>query len=35
MGKTGGLVERLMCKKPEMRFLYIQETAWFVEELDV
>ncbi|AWD23089.1 DNA topoisomerase IV subunit B [Fuscovulum blasticum] len=29
------LVERLMGKKPELRFQYIQENARFVEELDV
>ncbi|MEM9426592.1 MAG: DNA topoisomerase IV subunit B [Pseudomonadota bacterium] len=34
-GETGDLVERLMGKKPELRFQYIQETARFVEELDV
>ncbi|MEP3036988.1 MAG: DNA topoisomerase IV subunit B [Pseudoruegeria sp.] len=34
-GETGDLVERLMGKKPEMRFQYIQENAQFVEELDV
>jgi len=34
-GETGDLVERLMGKKPEMRFEYIQENARFVEELDV
>ncbi|NSX53741.1 DNA topoisomerase IV subunit B [Parasulfitobacter algicola] len=34
-GQTGDLVERLMGKKPEMRFQYIQENARFVEELDV
>jgi topoisomerase-4 subunit B len=36
-GETGGLVERLMGKKPELRFQYIQENARFVddEELDV
>ncbi len=32
---TEGLVERLMGKRPEMRFAYIQENAAFVEELDV
>ena len=32
---TEGLVERLMGKRPEMRFAYIQENARFVEELDV
>ncbi|WP_136683768.1 DNA topoisomerase IV subunit B [Falsirhodobacter xinxiangensis] len=34
-GQTGDLVERLMGKKPELRFQYIQENAKFVEELDV
>jgi topoisomerase-4 subunit B len=34
-GETGDLVERLMGKRPEMRFQYIQENARFVEELDV
>ena len=34
-GETGNLVERLMGKKPELRFQYIQENAKFVEELDV
>jgi topoisomerase-4 subunit B len=34
-GETGNLVERLMGKKPEMRFEYIQENAKFVQELDV
>jgi len=34
-GETGDLVERLMGKKPEMRFQYIQENAQFVEGLDV
>ncbi len=34
-GETAELVERLMGKKPEMRFQYIQENAQFVEELDV
>ncbi len=34
-GETGDLVERLMGKKPELRFQYIQENARFVEELDV
>ncbi|MDG1471507.1 MAG: DNA topoisomerase IV subunit B [Ascidiaceihabitans sp.] len=34
-GETSDLVERLMVKKPEMRFQYIQENARFVEELDV
>ncbi|MEO1918747.1 MAG: DNA topoisomerase IV subunit B, partial [Paracoccaceae bacterium] len=34
-GETSDLVERLMGKKPELRFKYIQENARFVEELDV
>ncbi|WP_417523492.1 DNA topoisomerase IV subunit B [Marinovum sp.] len=34
-GETGDLVERLMGKKPEKRFEYIQANAKFVEELDV
>jgi len=34
-GETGDLVERLMGRKPELRFQYIQENARFVEELDV
>ena len=36
-GETAGLVERLMGKKPELRFQYIQENAKFVDEdeLDV
>ncbi len=34
-GETGDLVERLMGKKPELRFEYIQQNARFVEELDV
>ncbi len=34
-GETGDLVERLMGKKPEMRFQYIQDNAQFVDELDV
>ncbi len=34
-GDTADLVERLMGKKPEMRFQYIQEHAEFVEDLDV
>jgi topoisomerase-4 subunit B len=34
-GETSDLVERLMGKKPELRFEYIQENARFVEELDV
>ncbi|WP_424926568.1 DNA topoisomerase IV subunit B [Amaricoccus tamworthensis] len=34
-GDTANLVERLMGKKPEMRFQYIQENARFAEDLDV
>ena len=34
-GETGDLVERLMGKKPEMRFQYIQENARFVEDVDL
>ena len=34
-GETSDLVERLMGKKPELRFQYISENARFVEELDV
>ena len=36
-GETGDLVERLMGKKPELRFQYISENARFVEDegLDV
>ncbi len=34
-GETGDLVERLMGKKPEMRFQYISENARFAGELDV
>ncbi|MCV6596563.1 MAG: DNA topoisomerase IV subunit B [Mangrovicoccus sp.] len=34
-GETDDLVERLMGKKPEKRFEYIQQNAQFVEELDV
>ncbi|MEM7544579.1 MAG: DNA topoisomerase IV subunit B [Pseudomonadota bacterium] len=34
-GETGDLVERLMGKKPELRFDYIQENARFAEELDI
>jgi len=34
-GETVNIVERLMGKKPEMRFQFIQENAKFVEELDV
>ncbi|SFR44643.1 DNA topoisomerase IV subunit B [Litoreibacter janthinus] len=34
-GETSDLVERLMGKKPEMRFEYIQQNAKFVEDVDV
>ena len=34
-GETSDLVERLMGKKPELRFEYIQENAKFVEDVDV
>ncbi len=34
-GETAGLVERLMGKKPELRFQYIQDNAQFAEDLDV
>ncbi len=34
-GDTADLVERLMGKKPELRFEYIQANAKFVEEIDV
>jgi len=34
-GETGDLVERLMGKKPELRFRYIQENARYAEALDV
>jgi topoisomerase IV subunit B len=34
-GETADLVDRLMGKRPEMRFQFIQENARFVEELDV
>ena len=34
-GETGDLVERLMGKRPELRFQFISENARFVEELDV
>ncbi|MBV9755693.1 MAG: DNA topoisomerase IV subunit B, partial [Alphaproteobacteria bacterium] len=32
---TGDLVERLMGRRPELRFQFIQERARFVEEVDV
>jgi topoisomerase-4 subunit B len=34
-GETGDLVERLMGKKPELRFQFIQQNARFVEDVDV
>jgi topoisomerase-4 subunit B len=34
-GETGNLVDRLMGKKAELRFQYIQENARFAEDLDV
>ncbi|TVQ57808.1 MAG: DNA topoisomerase IV subunit B [Rhodobacteraceae bacterium] len=34
-GETGDLVERLMGKKPELRFRFIQDNARFVEDVDV
>ena len=34
-GETGDLVERLMGRKAELRFDYIQENARFAEDLDV
>ncbi|MCC6305527.1 MAG: DNA topoisomerase IV subunit B [Rhodobacteraceae bacterium] len=33
--ETGDLVERLMGKRPELRFQFIQENARFVEDVDV
>ena len=33
--KTDDLVERLMGKKPELRFNYIQENAQFAKDVDV
>jgi topoisomerase-4 subunit B len=32
---TGDLVERLMGKKPELRFQYITENAQFAHDLDI
>ena len=34
-GETGDLVDRLMGKRPELRYQYIQSNARFVNELDV
>ncbi|MGA0714680.1 MAG: DNA topoisomerase IV subunit B [Gemmobacter sp.] len=34
-GETSDLVERLMGKRPELRFQFIQENARFVEDVDV
>ncbi|MEO1613146.1 MAG: toprim domain-containing protein, partial [Pseudomonadota bacterium] len=34
-GETTNLVERLMGKKPELRFDYIQENARFADDLDI
>ena len=34
-GETGDLVERLMGKKPELRFRFIQEHAQFVDQIDI
>lgn len=34
-GETGDLIERLMGKRPESRFQYIQENARFAEGLDI
>ena len=34
-GETAGLVERLMGKKPELRFAYIQDNGRFVRDVDV
>jgi topoisomerase-4 subunit B len=33
--ETESLVERLMGKKPELRFQFIQENAQFAKEVDV
>ena len=33
--ETGDILDRLMGKKPELRFQYIQENARFVDDLDV
>ncbi|MEM7240199.1 MAG: toprim domain-containing protein, partial [Pseudomonadota bacterium] len=34
-GETGSLIERLMGRKPELRFEYIQENARFADDLDL
>lgn len=34
LGNPNDLVERLMAKRPELRFQYIQENARFADELD-
>jgi topoisomerase-4 subunit B len=34
-GQTSDLVERLMGRKPELRFQFIQENASFATELDI
>ena len=34
-GETSNLVDKLMGKKPELRFQYIQENAKFADELDI
>jgi topoisomerase-4 subunit B len=33
--ETADLVERLMGRKPELRFQFIQENAQFAQDLDV
>ena len=33
--ETAALVDRLMGRKPELRFQFIQENAQFVTELDI
>jgi topoisomerase-4 subunit B len=33
--ETESMVERLMGKKPELRFQFIQENAQFVKDVDV
>jgi topoisomerase-4 subunit B len=34
-GDTAALVERLMGRKPELRFAFIQENARYAEDLDI